>query len=153
MTIKWLKENYPQYKIGYSDNTIGISAPIIAVALGAEIIEKHVTIDRYIKGTGHILSLGPEGVYRMIRDIRLTGMFLGGKNIFICSDTDPVRLKLERSVASKRFIKKGETIYKEDLHMLSPGSGLKCKERFLIFNKIAKVDIPKDEHINLNIVE
>lgn len=153
LTIQWLKENYPQYKIGYSDHTIGISAPIIAVALGAEIIEKHVTIDRYMKGTDHILSLGPEGVYRMVRDIRLTEMFLGKKDIFICSDTEPVRLKLERSIASKRFIKKGETIYEDDLHMLSPGSGLKWKERFLIIGKRAKFDIPKDEHINLNMVE
>ena len=61
-TISYLKKNYPQYKIGFSDHTIGISAPIVALGLGAEIIEKHITIDRRMKGTDQAGSLGPDGV-------------------------------------------------------------------------------------------
>ena len=45
-TIKFLKNNYSNYSIGYSDHTIGISIPIAAVSLGAEIIEKHITLDK-----------------------------------------------------------------------------------------------------------
>ena len=49
-TINYLKKHYGQYHIGFSDHTIGISAPAIAVGMGAEIIEKHITIDRHMKG-------------------------------------------------------------------------------------------------------
>src|SRR5690606_16480283 len=59
-TISFLKKYYPQYPIGYSDHTIGISAPVAAVAMGAEIIEKHITIDRRLKGTDQAGSLGPD---------------------------------------------------------------------------------------------
>ena len=50
-SITYLKKNYPQYTIGFSDHSIGISAPAVAIGLGAEIIEKHITIDRRMKGT------------------------------------------------------------------------------------------------------
>ena len=57
LTIKYLKKEYPQYTIGFSDHTIGIAAPIAAVGLGAAIIEKHITIDRKLKGTDQKGSL------------------------------------------------------------------------------------------------
>ena len=50
-TITFLKKHYGQYTIGFSDHTIGIAAPVAAVGMGAEIIEKHITIDRRMKGT------------------------------------------------------------------------------------------------------
>ncbi len=62
LTIRYLKEHYSQFKIGFSDHTIGISAPLVAVGMGAEIIEKHITIDRHMKGTDQAGSLGPDGV-------------------------------------------------------------------------------------------
>ena len=75
------KKNYPQFKIGYSDHTIGISASVSAVAMGSEIIEKHITLDRNMKGTDHSGSLGPDGIFRMVRDIRLIEMSLGKNDI------------------------------------------------------------------------
>lgn len=146
-TIPFLKENYPQYTIGYSDHTIGISAPVAAVALGAEIIEKHVTIDRRMKGTDQAGSLGPDGVNRMIRDIRITEMSMGKKEIFIADSVTSAKNKLERSVASKREINKGETITENDIHMLSPGDGLKWSQRHLLIGKTATTNIPKNEII------
>lgn len=70
-TITYLRKNYPKYTIGYSDHTIGIATPVAAVAMGAKIIEKHITIDRKMKGTDQAGSLGPDGVYRMVRDLRV----------------------------------------------------------------------------------
>ena len=58
---KLLKEHYPQYTIGYSDHSIGILMPAVAVGMGAEIIEKHITLDRNMKGTDHRGSLEPLG--------------------------------------------------------------------------------------------
>lgn len=148
-TISYLKDNYPQYKIGYSDHTIGISAPVAAVALGAEIIEKHITIDRRMKGTDQAGSLGPDGVNRMIRDIRLTEMSMGKNEIFISENVAASKLKLERSIASNRLIKKGEVIKPEDIHLLSPGDGFKWNEQSNVIGKTALIDIDKNEVIYL----
>lgn len=146
-TIFYLKEHYPQYKIGFSDHTIGISAPVVAVGMGAEIIEKHITIDRHMKGTDQAGSLGPDGVNRMLRDIRVAERWLGTKELYIEPNVAAAKEKLERSIASRREIKAGEEILEEDLHMLSPGDGFKWADRDQVIGKRAKVDIPANEII------
>lgn len=57
-------------RIGYSDHTIGILAPIAAVAMGAEVVEKHITLDRTLEGTDHILSVDPMQLTEMVKQIR-----------------------------------------------------------------------------------
>jgi 3-deoxy-D-glycero-D-galacto-nononate 9-phosphate synthase len=151
-TIVYLKEHYPHYRIGYSDHTIGISAAVCAVAMGAEIIEKHVTIDRRMKGTDQSGSLGPDGVNRLIRDIRLTELSMGENDIFISDGATSAKLKLERSIASKRNIGKGEIIKEEDLSLLSPGVGVKWADRSLIIGKHTTREINESELILLSMV-
>ncbi len=146
-TISYLKENYSEYTIGYSDHSIGIMVPVAAVALGAEIIEKHITLDRNMKGTDHKGSLGVEGIHRMVRDIRNVEMAMGVKDLFISDVVAETRIKLERSVASVKHISKGEIIDEEMLHLLSPGDGFKWNQRNEIIGKKALVDIPADEVI------
>ncbi len=152
-TITYLKENYPNFRIGYSDHTIGISAPVAGVAMGAEMIEKHITIDRKMKGTDQKGSLGPDGVLRMIRDIRITDLSMGKKDIFISKDVSSAKEKLERSIASKRLIKKGEIITENDIHLLSPGNGFNWKDKNLMIGKVANIDIPKNEIIYLELIK
>jgi len=146
-TISYLKENYEEYTIGFSDHTIGISASVAAVAMGAKIIEKHITIDRRMKGTDQSGSLGPDGLNRMIRDIRLIELSMGVKEIFICDNVSESKRKLERSIATNKYIKKGSIIREEDIHLLSPGDGFKWIDRSGIIGKKAKKDLPKDEII------
>ncbi len=142
-----MQKNYPQYTIGFSDHTIGIAAPVAAVAMGARIVEKHITIDRMMKGTDQAGSLGPDGMNRMIRDIRLLEMWGGVEDIFIEKDTDSARQKLERSIATRKAIAKGEIITEADVHMLSPGDGFKWRDREAVIGKKASADIPADEVI------
>lgn len=146
-TIRYLQKHFGRYKIGFSDHTIGISTSTAAVAMGACIIEKHITIDRRMKGTDQAGSLGPDGVMRMVRDIRMLEMSMGVEDIFIEESTEGARLKLERSVASKRAIKKGELITEDDIHLLSPGDGFKWRDRAGVVGKAATQDIPVDEII------
>lgn len=146
-TIDWLKENYPQYRIGYSDHSIGIDIPLAAVAMGAEVLEKHITLDRSMKGTDQRGSLGPDGIYRMVRDIRCLEIALGEKKMFTHDSVSTAKLKLERSIASNKTIKKGQKISETDIHMLSPGDGFKWKDKDLIIGKKAAFDIEKDEII------
>lgn len=152
-TIPYLIKHYPDYTIGYSDHTVGISAPVAAVAMGARIIEKHVTIDRRMKGTDQRGSLGPDGVNRMIRDIRLLEMSMGVEDIFIVDAVKESRIKLERSIASKRLIRKGEQISIADIHLLSPGDGYRWTEKEQVIGKRAKADINPNEIIYPNLIE
>lgn len=152
-TIKYLQKNYGQYTIGYSDHTIGIATPLAAVAMGAEIIEKHITIDRLMKGTDQAGSLAIEGISRMIRDIRNLEMSMGKEEIFICDNVAVAKEKLERSVALLKNLKKGDLISEKDLHLLSPGNGLKWAERNKILGRRLNKDIPQDELIRIEDVE
>lgn len=152
-TIKYLQTNYRQYTIGYSDHTIGIATPLAAVAMGAEIIEKHITIDRKMKGTDQAGSLAIEGISRMVRDIRNLEYSFGIEDVFVCDNVAIAREKLERSVAALKDLKKGDLIYEKDLHLLSPGDGLKWTEKEKIIGKRLVVDVSKDELIYLGDVE
>ena len=151
-TIKYLKKHYGQYHIGFSDHTIGIAAPIVAVGMGAEIIEKHITIDRHMKGTDQAGSLGPDGVNRMIRDIRIAERWMGTEDIYIDKSVASAKEKLERSIATRRKLCAGETISEQDLHMLSPGDGYKWSQRNEIIGRTVKQTIPANEIIYPNLL-
>lgn len=152
LTIKYLIQHYPQYTIGYSDHTIGIATPVAAVAMGAQIIEKHITIDRNMKGTDQAGSLGLDGINRMMRDIRILEMQMGEERIFISDGVEQAKVKLERSIATRRDMKKGEVISESDIHMLSPGDGVKWIDRQSVLGRTLSQDIPADEIIYPNML-
>lgn len=148
-TIMYLQKNYSQYTIGFSDHTIGISAPLAAVAMGAKIIEKHITLDRRMKGTDQKGSLGADGIYRMVRDIRVLEMSFGKEEIFIEPSVQSARIKLERSLATNKNLSKGHIITLDDIHMLSPGDGLKWAEKDLVIGRELLESINENEIIYL----
>lgn len=152
-TITYLKEHYRQYRIGFSDHTIGIAAPVVAVGMGAEIIEKHITIDRHMKGTDQAGSLGPDGVNRMIRDIRMVEHWMGTKDLYIDKSVAASKIKLERSIATNKRLDVGHVIQLDDLHMLSPGDGYKWSQVGEVVGKKVKVEIPANEVIYPQFIE
>jgi N,N'-diacetyllegionaminate synthase len=77
LAVRTLAEAFPTHRVGYSDHTIGAVAPILAVALGATVIEKHFTLDRSLPGTDHVLSLTPPELEQLVRDIRTSEALLG----------------------------------------------------------------------------
>lgn len=147
LTIRYLQKYYGQYTIGFSDHTIGIAAPIVAVGMGAKIIEKHITIDRGMKGTDQKGSLGPDGVRRMVRDIRLAEHWMGTEDLYIDRSVAASKVKLERSIASNKDLEVGHIITEDDIHMLSPGDGFKWSERTQLIGKTLKTAVPKNEII------
>ncbi len=144
-SITYLKNNYPNYTIGYSDHSIGIVTPVAAVAMGAEVIEKHITIDRNMKGTDQEGSLASDGIRRMLRDIRNLELSFGEEGIFRSDAVVSAQTKLERSIATNKTLPKGHIIKEEDLHMLSPGDGLKWHEKDQIIGKATSSDIATNE--------
>ena len=144
-TITYLLRNYPQYTIGFSDHTIGIAAPAVAVGMGAKIIEKHITIDRHMKGTDQQGSLGPDGVNRMVRDIRVAERWLGRDDLYIDEAVAAAKVKLERSIATRHPLPEGHIITEEDIHLLSPGDGFKWIQKDEVIGKTLSTPLGADE--------
>lgn len=150
-TIHWLKEHYPNYSIGYSDHSIGSHIPTAAVAMGAELIEKHVTLDTNMKGTDHRGSADMETFHRMMHDIRSVEFALGEHKIARDPAVAIAKEKLERSLAYNKDIKKGTVITEQDLHMISPGNGLKWSDRDKVVGRPAAKDIEKNTLVSFDI--
>lgn len=147
LTIPYLQKHYGQYTIGFSDHTIGIAAPVVAVGMGAKIIEKHITIDRRMKGTDQQGSLGPDGVNRMIRDIRIAERWMGREELYQDPAVAAAKIKLERSIATRRMLRPGDVIQESDLHLLSPGDGYKWADRSQVIGRTVGKEIPRNEII------
>lgn len=75
--IPTLKAAFPQHHVGYSDHTVGTLASVAAVTLGAEVIEKHFTLDKSLPGTDHVLSVTPDELCEMVKLIRAVEVLLG----------------------------------------------------------------------------
>lgn len=146
-SIHYLKERYSGFEVGYSDHSIGIAMPLAAVAMGATTIEKHITLDRTMKGTDQQGSLAPDGMRRMVRDIRNLEMAFGEMKKEKNQAVDSTKMKLERSIATKRDMKEGEVITEEDVHLLSPGDGFRWIQKDQIIGRQLKQSVPADEVI------
>ena len=95
--IKTLKVIYPNLKIGYSGHEIGYFPTIIAVALGAEIIERHLTLDNNMEGTDQKASLEPQDFMEMIKVINKTKIILGNNIMNLYPSEEKIKLKLRKS--------------------------------------------------------
>lgn len=110
--------------VGYSDHTEGIEVAIGAVALGARVIEKHLTLDRALAGPDHKASLEPAQFSSMVRGIRSIEAALGSAEKAPCESELAVRALVRRSLALGRTLKAGELIRAEDIVLLRPGTGI-----------------------------
>jgi sialic acid synthase SpsE len=86
----------------------------------------------------------------MIRDIRNLDMSLGEEKIEIVNSVESARNKLERSIATNKDLKKGVLITENDIHLLSPGDGVKWIDKDQLIGKTLSLNLPKDEIIYLN---
>ncbi len=145
-SIKALKEKF-NIKIGYSDHSLGIEAPIVAVALGAEVIEKHLTLDKKMKGPDHIASIEPDEFKKMVLAIRKTEVMLGDGKKIPTKDELKNRKLVRKSLVAKIDIRKGQFFSEKNLTAKRPALG----KSPMFFNKIlntkSKKDYKKDEFI------
>ncbi len=110
---------------GYSGHERGINVAIAAVARGAKIVEKHITLDREMEGTDHKASLLPDEFRQMVEGIRQVEAALGSARERVMTQGERMnRSNLAKSLVAKREIKKGETIEREMIDVKSPGRGL-----------------------------
>lgn len=130
--------------VGLSDHTSGVIVSAGASMMGAAIIEKHITLDRTMKGTDQPGSLEESGLRKLVDYVRALQLARGDGEKFINPASRAAKEKLARSLTSARPIPKGTKVTEDMLCLKSPGTGLSWKERNLLIGKIAQTDIPPD---------
>ena len=143
--ISVMKNLFKKNIIGYSDHTIGIEAPIIAVSLGAKIIEKHFTVTPEKMTGDHVISLDMIGMGNLIKSLNDTLIMLGGKEALkkehILSKQEKKELVYaKRGIYLNHSMLKGEIIEEKDLIALRPCIGIAAKNYKKVVGKVLKVD-------------
>ena len=129
-------------KVGYSDHSLGIEVPIAAVALGAEVIEKHFTLDKNLLGPDHKCSLNPEELKSMVLSIRNTEVAISGDGVKEPSKSEMKNIDIARkSLHLKKDLKQGYTLSATDLISLRPGNGISPMQIEKIIGKKIKVNL------------
>ncbi|MFN0290519.1 N-acetylneuraminate synthase [Pedobacter helvus] len=137
-------------EIGYSDHTLGIEVPIAAVALGANIIEKHFTLDKTMPGPDHPASLNPEELKAMALAIRNIDMAMSGSGIKEPSASETKNMAIVRkSIIAIKKINKGEQFSDDNIGVKRPGSGISPMRWDEVIGTIAQYDFEEDDLINL----
>ena len=136
-------------KVGYSDHTHGIEIPIASVAMGAEIIEKHFTIDKKLEGPDHKASLEPEELKAMVDAIRNIEKAMGDgvkkPSKSELKNKDIVR----KSIVAKKPIRKGEAFTEDNLTVKRPGTGTSPMKWNEVIGRKAGKYYDKEEIIDL----
>lgn len=136
-------------QVGYSDHTMGTEIPVAAVAMGAEIIEKHFTLDRTMEGPDHKASLEPAELKLMVEQIRHIEAGLGdGIKRPNKSEAENAKV-VQKSILAKRPIKQGETITEDMLVAKRAGEGISAKYWDMVVGAYAIKDFEIDEPIVL----
>ena len=137
-------------RVGYSDHTPGIEVPIAAVALGAEVIEKHFTLDKKMAGPDHLASLNPKELREMIIAIRNIEIALGsGKKIPTPSESKNLNIA-RRSIHLLNNVQEGTILNEEHLIMKRPGNGISPVLINNIIGKKLKKSFPKDHMLTFD---
>ncbi|XP_058496633.1 sialic acid synthase-like [Solea solea] len=152
--IKEYQKEFPDVPIGYSGHEQGIYISVAAVAMGAKVVERHVTLDKTWKGNDHAASLDPSELAEMVRAIRLVEMAMGTpvKQMLPCEKT--CHDKLGKSVVAKNAISKGEVL-SLDMFAVKVGEpkGIAPENMQQLVGKKLKVDVEGDDSILADMIE
>lgn len=135
--------------VGYSDHTLGIEVPVAAAALGAQVIEKHFTLDKNLPGPDHRASLDPEELAAMVKAVRHIETALGSGEKKVADSERPNIEVARKSIVAARTIAKGETFTEENITVKRPGNGISPMLWDSVIGQTAKNDFPYDSLIEL----
>ena len=133
--------------VGFSDHSDDISLSLAAVAAGARVIERHITLDRNMEGGDHKASLEPEPFGRMVKEIRRLEQALGDGVLRCMPSEENVKLVARKSIVARRAIAAGEVIDAAALTVKRPGTGLHPRQIKRIIGVRALTDIGRDEQV------
>lgn len=136
-------------EVGYSDHTKGIEIPIAAVAMGANIIEKHFTLDRNMEGPDHKASLEPHELAAMVSAIRNVEQALGDGEKKPSPSEKKNKGIARKSIVAKKNISKDEVYSEDNITVKRPGSGISPMRWYEVIGKAAPRNFEEDELIEL----
>ncbi len=139
--------------VGYSDHTEGITISVAAVAMGAQAIEKHITLDKNLPGPDHRSSLEPREFSSMVRAIRDVELALGSGMKKISDEEREIKKVARRSIVAKIDIGAGDSLQEDSLSVKRPGTGIEPKYLNSVLNMRAKKSIHKDQVITWDMIE
>lgn len=137
-----------QLPIGLSDHSEGINIPLVAVGMGATVIEKHFTLDKTLEGPDHLASLNPDELMAMIKGIREVEQALGDGIKKPTSIELQNRIPARKSLVAKKNIQAGEVLSISNLTVKRPGDGLQPSNYWSLIGKMASKSYEEDELID-----
>ena len=138
--------------VGYSDHTEGLEVSLGAVALGAAVIEKHVTLDKSLPGPDHRASLEPDELARMISGIRIVEKSLGhGRKEPATSEANTTAVA-RKSLVAKRDLAAGTVLTEEMIDIKRPGYGLPPSMRLHLVGRSLRIDVTEDTLLSLDLL-
>jgi len=145
-------KNVFKIPVGFSDHTTGTLIPSLAVARGADLIEKHFTLDKNLPGPDHQLSLDPKEFEKMVEEIKITESALGDGVKSLTADEKQMKELARRSITSSEDIPKGVKISKDNIKILRPGMGIEPKYVDKVMGKTVNKDVKKNQTINWDFI-
>lgn len=153
--IQTLKKVFPKIKIGYSDHTMpepSMTVITTAYLLGADVIEKHFTLDKTLAGNDHYHAGDPADFKRAIENIKLVNTILGQEEKTVLPCEEIPRREARRSLVLTRDMKAGERICTKDLMAKRPGYGIKPSDQEIVVGRCIQRDLPEDTVLTWDMV-
>ena len=137
-----------QVPVGYSDNGESTLVDLVAVSLGANIIEKHFTLDKTMKGPDHSFSIEPIKLKKLISDIREIDSIRGDGIKVVQPSEKAIQPIARKSITSKIDLKKDQILDEHNISIKRPAGGIEPVNYEKILGKKVNKDIPKDQAIS-----
>jgi len=148
--IKTLKDAFKKQPIGYSDHTLGIDVGVASVAMGACIIEKHVTLDKTIIGMDNQMAIEKNELSQMVTSIKNVYKSLGDTQRIVSNDEIAQRKKMRRSLIANTDLEPGDILSEVNLGAKRPGTGISVSEWDSFIGKKINKKINKDSLLSSN---
>jgi N-acetylneuraminate synthase len=146
--IAALKSVYPDYKIGFSDHTLGTAIPTAAFAFGISVLEKHFTLDKNMEGWDHKISATPEEMKEICDNaVRITKAL--GTYRISAPESNEKKQEFRRSIVLTKAFKSGEILQEGDITYKRPGVGIPPELSEFIVGRTIKHDLPYDHILTL----
>jgi N-acetylneuraminate synthase/sialic acid synthase len=144
---------FPTTMVGLSSHDNGISMPVAAYALGARVVEKHFTLDRTMKGSDHAFSLEPQGLRKLVRDLKRTRLAMGdGEKRVYDSERAPIE-KMSKKLVAARCLDAGHVLSIGDIESRSPGDGLPPSALASLIGRRLKIPLHPDQPLAFEFTE
>jgi N-acetylneuraminate synthase len=142
---------WSEKEVGLSDHTLGTAVAVTAVALGATIIEKHVTLDRALETVDGEFSLDPDGLTRLVRETRVAWTSLG-EATYGPSDAEVESLRFRRGLYFVRDLPPGSIITVDDIRALRPAADFQPDDVGLFIGRAVTVAVRKGDVVTRSVV-